>query len=405
MPPHFEAAAAWLGDVAGICIDPDHPCAARGLGGPLDEVPDPVFAERLLGDGIAIDPTGSVLHAPCAGQIISVHHSRHAVTLRADNGAELLLHIGLETVAIGGDGFEAHVADGHRVNAGDRLVSFDLNRVAMLAKSLITPVIVTNGDAFTITSRGPARLVGVDEPLFKLVSRAAEVRTTNPTSGSVSRVFTVRLAHGVHARPAAVVSNAARGFDAAIELGYGAKRADARSAVAVMALGLTSQAEVEIVATGRDAEAAIAALVPLFAAEPSQPGYAGSGTVSGHGVRAADASTVAVAAPLPPWIISLNTADSLSGVTAAPGLAIGTAFRLVRALAKTGIPADTDVNAETAALAGAIASVRARLTALTATGPAAQRGIMAAHLTLLDDPEVNEAAVAELTRGKSAAAA
>lgn len=228
-----------------------------GWAGPLDEVPDPVFAQRMLGDGVAIDPTGSVLCAPCAGEIISVHHSRHAVTMRAGNGAELLLHMGLDTVALGGDGFEAHVADGERVEAGQRLISFDLDGVATRATSLITPVIVTNGKAFAIAGRGADRLVAVGEPLFELVAldRAA-APAADHGDARVSHRLTVGLPHGVHARPAAAIAGCARQFDAAIELRFGVKRADARSAVAVMALGLTYQAEVELVATGHEAAAA-----------------------------------------------------------------------------------------------------------------------------------------------------
>ena len=120
---------------------------------PLEETPDPVFAGRLLGDGLAIDPTGSTLHAPCDGHVIGVHHTRHAVTLRAANGAEILMHIGLETVSLAGEGFEAHVSDGQRVAAGDRLISFDIDLLARRAKSLITPIVITNGDDFAIASR------------------------------------------------------------------------------------------------------------------------------------------------------------------------------------------------------------------------------------------------------------
>jgi glucose-specific phosphotransferase system IIA component len=84
----------------------------KGWIAPLDETPDAVFAERMLGDGLAIDPLGSTLHAPCDARVIAVHGTRHAVTLRADNGAEILMHVGLETVGLGGEGFEVHVKDG-----------------------------------------------------------------------------------------------------------------------------------------------------------------------------------------------------------------------------------------------------------------------------------------------------
>ncbi|HYP65094.1 MAG TPA: PTS glucose transporter subunit IIA [Steroidobacteraceae bacterium] len=85
-----------------------------GWSTPLDEAPDEVFAARLLGDGLAIDPTGATLHAPCDGEIVLLPASRHAVTLRTGSGCEILLHVGIDTVALAGDGFEAHV---HRARA------------------------------------------------------------------------------------------------------------------------------------------------------------------------------------------------------------------------------------------------------------------------------------------------
>ena len=86
-----------------------------GWAAPLDETPDPVFAEKMLGDGIAIDPTLGELRAPCDGVVIGLHACRHAVTIRAANGAEILLHVGLETVRCGGSGFEAVIEIGNDV--------------------------------------------------------------------------------------------------------------------------------------------------------------------------------------------------------------------------------------------------------------------------------------------------
>src|SRR5947208_4006640 len=111
---------------------------------PLEEVPDPVFAERMMGDGFAIDPIESVLRAPADAQVISIPETEHAVTLRLDNGAELLIHIGLETVALRGRGFRALVSAGARIKAGDPLIEFDLDGVARAARSLVTPIVVAN---------------------------------------------------------------------------------------------------------------------------------------------------------------------------------------------------------------------------------------------------------------------
>ena len=130
---------------------------------PLEEVPDAVFAGRMLGDGLAIDPTSGILHAPCAGELISVAPTGHAVTLRADIGAELLMHVGIDTVALKGEGFEAQVQAGRRVEAGAPLIRFDLDLIARRAPSLVTPLLVTNGERFEIVRRLVGRAVSQGE--------------------------------------------------------------------------------------------------------------------------------------------------------------------------------------------------------------------------------------------------
>ncbi|WP_040847028.1 PTS sugar transporter subunit IIA, partial [Nitrospirillum viridazoti] len=121
-----------------------------GWATPLDEVPDPVFAQRMMGEGLALDPTGATLRAPCDGVVLTIHRARHAVTLRADCGVEILMHVGLETVALGGRGFTVHVAEGALVRAGDALIDFDMDLLAREAKSLLTPLIVAGGPAATV---------------------------------------------------------------------------------------------------------------------------------------------------------------------------------------------------------------------------------------------------------------
>ncbi|ACA17819.1 PTS system, glucose subfamily, IIA subunit [Methylobacterium sp. 4-46] len=138
--PPADAAVAVLAPVDGLLV-------------PLDAVPDPVFSGRVLGDGFAIDPDGEVLRAPFAGEVVSLPPTRHAVTLRARNGAEVLMHIGIETVGLAGNGFVAHVREGQEVAAGDRLISFDAARIGPAVPSLMIPVVLTNGDAFGLRAR------------------------------------------------------------------------------------------------------------------------------------------------------------------------------------------------------------------------------------------------------------
>ncbi|MBV9316244.1 MAG: PTS glucose transporter subunit IIA, partial [Gammaproteobacteria bacterium] len=147
---------------------------------PLDEAPDEVFAGRLLGDGVAIDPTEGALHAPCDGEVVLLPASRHAVTLRTTSGCEILLHVGIDTVALGGQGFEAHVRQGDRVRAGERLLSFDLDFLAQHARSLLTPIIVTTESNCEISGRALDRPVALGEWLMAVAARSPAVGTPHP---------------------------------------------------------------------------------------------------------------------------------------------------------------------------------------------------------------------------------
>src|SRR6478752_4804841 len=91
---------------------------------PLERIPDPVFAQKLVGDGLSIDPTDSVLIAPCAGEVIQLHPAFHAVTLRAAGGVEVLMHIGIDTVNLKGAGFTPRTKIGDRVETGAPLIEF-----------------------------------------------------------------------------------------------------------------------------------------------------------------------------------------------------------------------------------------------------------------------------------------
>src|SRR3954464_2750924 len=126
---------------------------------PLERVPDPVFAQKMVGDGISIDPVDGMLVAPCDSEIISLHSANHAVTLRASDGAEILLHIGIDTVKLKGQGFRSRVNVGDKVTAGAPLIAFDLDFLATHAKSLLTQIIITNSERVTSWERASGQVV------------------------------------------------------------------------------------------------------------------------------------------------------------------------------------------------------------------------------------------------------
>jgi sugar PTS system EIIA component len=113
----------------------------------IEEVPDPTFAQKMMGDGIAIEPTEGVVVSPVDGEIVQFFHTKHAIGIQSEAGAEILIHVGLETVSMNGEGFEGHVNVGDKVKAGDKLLSFDLKLIKEKAASTVTPIVITNGDA------------------------------------------------------------------------------------------------------------------------------------------------------------------------------------------------------------------------------------------------------------------
>lgn len=111
---------------------------------PLEDVPDPVFSQKMMGDGVAIKPNNGTVVSPVQGKIMQVFPTKHAIGIQAENGIEILLHIGLETVNLNGEGFTTHVQEGDNVKVGDALVTFEKEIIEEKAKSTITPVIITN---------------------------------------------------------------------------------------------------------------------------------------------------------------------------------------------------------------------------------------------------------------------
>lgn len=116
----------------------------------LSEVPDAMFAEGTMGPGVAIDPTGDTVVAPAAATVASVFPTGHAIGLALDDGTELLIHIGIDTVGLKGDGFETLVKAGDRVSTGTPLVRFDAGKIRAAGLSTVTPVIVLNNENATI---------------------------------------------------------------------------------------------------------------------------------------------------------------------------------------------------------------------------------------------------------------
>lgn len=110
----------------------------------LADVPDQVFSEKMMGEGFAIDPAEGKVVAPADGEIISIFPTKHAIGFKSASGTEILIHVGIDTVTLNGEGFEAHVTSGQAVKQGELLLTFDLDYIKQHAASAVTPVIFTN---------------------------------------------------------------------------------------------------------------------------------------------------------------------------------------------------------------------------------------------------------------------
>ncbi|MBV4452472.1 MULTISPECIES: phosphoenolpyruvate--protein phosphotransferase [Pseudomonas] len=341
----------------------------------LDKVPDPVFSSRLIGDGLCIDPTSQTLCAPLAGVISNIQDSGHALSITADNGVQVLLHIGLDTVNLAGQGFTRRVQEGQRVEAGQALVEFDADYVALNARSLLTLMLVVSGEPFTVLATD---LVQTGQPLMQL-SPAPSAQALDEEAGDAlfSKPVTLPNANGLHARPAGVFAQAAKGFTASIYLHKQTQSANAKSLVAIMALQTMQGDSLQVSAAGEDAEAAINVLAALLA----------------------DGCGEAVTRTAEP-VATVSSTTLLRGVCASPGSAFGQVVQVTEPelnIAETG----AGEALERAALARGLRTATEALQAQAAGG--VQADIFRAHQQLLEDPTLLDQAHGLLAEGKSAA--
>lgn len=366
----------------------------------LERIPDPVFAQKMVGDGLSIDPSDGVLVAGCDGKVVSVHAAGHAVTMVTPEGLELLMHVGIDTVALKGEGFKPRVKAGAQVQAGDPLIEFDLDFLATRAKSLLTQIVVTNSDRVTGWQRASGLVAAGKDVLFTVdfgASDAAAAANGAAATTVTSDAIVIPNPTGLHARPSAVLANLAKGYKSTIKLQLGDREANARSVTALMALDVTYQSVVRVIASGPDAKTAVEKLAQVLAE--------GCGD-EGCKPQPAPATSVVPPAAAPAPRRKSTDPNLLIGVAASAGLAVGEVFQVRRTdIAVT--EAGAGVDQERRKLAAAIDTARGQLGALRgklhAKREAAKAAIFAAHDELLADPDLLEMAESTIAKGKSAA--
>jgi glucose-specific phosphotransferase system IIA component len=109
---------------------------------PLEKVPDPVFAQKIVGDGIAIEPSLNIAYAPIDGTVSAVVKGGHALTIKDEGGLEILVHIGIDTIKLKGDGFQCFVKEGDRVRKGEKIIEFDMEKIEKAGLPLVSPIVV-----------------------------------------------------------------------------------------------------------------------------------------------------------------------------------------------------------------------------------------------------------------------
>lgn len=134
----------------------------------LEKVEDEVFSAKVLGDGIAVEPVEGKLYAPCDGKVDMVFDTKHAVNLVSQSGCEVLLHIGIDTVKLNGEFFEAHVTDGQEIKKGDLLISFDIDGIKNAGYKITTPMIICNTDDYTSITAAATGSICAGEKLLEL---------------------------------------------------------------------------------------------------------------------------------------------------------------------------------------------------------------------------------------------
>lgn len=144
-------------------------CAGKVI--PLNEVPDKVFANKLLGDGIGFTFEGDTLFSPCEGEITMVAQTKHAIGMTAVNGAELLIHCGLDTVNLNGKGLTVLVAQGEKVKSGQPLLKIDREFMNDKKICLTTPMILTNIDDYDLEILKSTGSVSVSDIVLKVLKK------------------------------------------------------------------------------------------------------------------------------------------------------------------------------------------------------------------------------------------
>ncbi len=351
----------------------------------LENIPDPVFSQKVVGDGIAIDPTDQVLFSPIDGKIIHLHSSNHALTIESSEGIQVLLHIGLDTVNLKGRGFTPRVKMGDSVTRGQKLIEFDADLISQYAKSLVTIMVLIENKNGVLRVSSKDFVAGGVEEIFELdfidESKTALLKREEFFAGES---IYISLPAGLHARPAALLAAQAKKFKSEINLikKSSNSKANAKSVIAVMSLEIIFADEISVSANGQNAKQIVDELTVFLKHLKEQAPIAQK-----------------TASPSP-------SKDTLCGIAASSGIAVGKVFQireLVHTVENKVSNPKTEIPRFNRAIAQATAELASLEKQLKTQGQVSQAGIFAAHQELLDDPDLMTATQHYLKLGDDAA--
>ncbi|CAL4318129.1 PTS glucose transporter subunit IIA [Buchnera aphidicola] len=137
----------------------------------IKKVPDIVFSKKIVGDGIAINPTGNKIVAPIDGKIGKIFHTLHAFSIESKQGIQIFVHFGIDTVKLKGKGFESCIKEGQKVKKGDLIIKIDLKLLKKTAKSIITPVVISNTDKMNIIEKKIGKIIVAGKNVIMYVKK------------------------------------------------------------------------------------------------------------------------------------------------------------------------------------------------------------------------------------------
>ena len=210
---------------------------------PITEVPDPVFAEKMLGDGFAIESREDkkdIVVSPVSGTIKNVNENNHALIIETDDKVEVLIHVGVDTVALKGKGFKPLVKAGKRVRVGEKLLKIDLQLIRSQAPSSVIIVVLAN-QPNVVVKLPHTNNVQAEDVVFSLTNGNQAAASSDGGTGDVvdGEWIEITNPHGLHARPSATLAKKVLAYSVPVWVEkQGGKRVDAKSSTAIMSMGI-----------------------------------------------------------------------------------------------------------------------------------------------------------------------